>query len=105
VALFSGGRILARGDPETLTQDEPFEAALIYARDIDAAQAELVGMTGVIATAVQGRRLRVLFEPGALEAVRARIAPTGARVEETSKRLEETAFVITRRAAGVGGRP
>jgi ABC-2 type transport system ATP-binding protein len=98
IALFSEGRILARGDPDTLTKAAPFQAVMLCDADIDRMTA-VSKLGGVIAAFPQGQRLRVLLDPGDRTAVEAFAAAANCRVEETHKRLEDAAFVIARRGA------
>ncbi|MDR3512850.1 MAG: ABC transporter ATP-binding protein [Caulobacteraceae bacterium] len=94
VALFSAGRVLARGDPARLVLHAPFEAMVIAGGDVRALLARFETAPGVIAASPEGHGLRLLVRPGAGEAIRAEAAAVGARAEDTRKRLEDAAFVL-----------
>jgi ABC-2 type transport system ATP-binding protein len=96
VALFSRGRVLALGDPHILAEAAPFKAVLLGGGDAHRAAHLFDAMDGVMATYVQGQRLRVLMRPGDLVMVRARAQAAGLQAEDTSKRLEDAAFVLVR---------
>jgi ABC-2 type transport system ATP-binding protein len=98
IALFSAGRILARGDPDIMTRAAPFEALVLHGADFDLCIGPLTGLDGVMGAFPQGHRLRVLVRPGAGPAVRTLAEAMGARVEDAAKQLEDTAFVITHQA-------
>ncbi len=98
IALFREGRILARGDPEGLTQAAPFRAAMIQGADIDRLAATLAATPGVVGSFPRGHRLRVLFESEAIGAVRAIAVEAGGQLDLAPKRLEDAAFVLTRMA-------
>jgi ABC-2 type transport system ATP-binding protein len=96
VALFSRGRVLALGDPRALAHAAPFEAVLIGGDDVHRTAHRFDALEGVIATYVQGQRLRVLVHPSALPRVRERAGSAGLEAEDTPKRLEDAAFVLVR---------
>jgi ABC-2 type transport system ATP-binding protein len=98
VALFSEGRILARGAPDALARAAPFEAMMLCDLDPAPLAQRLARRPGVIGVFPHGHSLRVLAAPGAGEAVRADAAALGARIEDAPKRLEDAAFVLTHQA-------
>jgi hypothetical protein len=59
----------------------------------------------VIATYVQGQRLRVLLHPDALASVCQRAQSAGLQAEDTAKRLEDAAFVLVKGAPPGGTAP
>ncbi|HEX4180107.1 MAG TPA: ABC transporter ATP-binding protein [Caulobacteraceae bacterium] len=95
IALFSDGRILARGDPDALTRDASFQALVLRDADVDRLAGPIANLSGVMGIFPQGHRLRVLARPHAGETIAALATSMGARVEPCEKRLEDTAFVIT----------
>jgi ABC-2 type transport system ATP-binding protein len=97
VALFSRGCVLALGDPRALAEAAPFQAALIGGGDVHRAAHHFDVLEGVIATYVQGQRLRVLLHPDALASVQRRARAAGLEIEDAPKRLEDAAFVLVRR--------
>ena len=106
IALFAQGRILARGDPTTLTRAAPFEAVLISSDcvDVHAIAGRFSGLPCVMAIYPQGQQLRLLFHPGAVEEVRRCAAACDVQIEATHKRLEDAAFVTVHQSrAGLGG--
>jgi len=103
VALFSRGRVLAEGEPRALAESAPFEAVLVGGGDAHPIAHQFDAMDAVLATYVQGRRLRVLIRPGARAAVDARAGAAGLTVEPTQNRLEDAAYVLVRRSLP-GGR-
>jgi ABC-2 type transport system ATP-binding protein len=96
VALFSGGRVLALGEPRTLAATAPFEAVLVEGGDAHNAAHLFDDRPGVVATYVEGRRLRVLFRPEAKADVLGRARAAGHGVEMSPTRLEDTAFVLAK---------
>ena len=94
VALFSGGRVLAKGEPERMIRRAPFEALLVGGCDVRDLLARFKGAEGVIATYSEGHRLRLLIRPAAYERVLAQARAMGAEAEGTPKRLEDAAFVL-----------
>ncbi len=96
VALFSGGRVLALGEPRTLAAAAPFEAVLVEGGDAHNAAHLFDDRPGVVATYVEGRRLRVLFRPQAKADVLGRARAAGHGVEMSPTRLEDTAFVLAK---------
>jgi ABC-2 type transport system ATP-binding protein len=96
VALFSRGSVLALGDPHVLAETAPFTAVLIDGGDVHRMARHFDALEGVMATYVQGQRLRVLMRPDALGEVRARAQAAGLTAEGTPKRLEDAAFVLVR---------
>jgi len=94
VALFSGGTVVAQGDPARLSRQAPFEAVLIGGADIRELLARFKAAPGVIASYPEGHRLRLLVRPGDGAALRAAVAACGASLEDTPKRLEDAAFVL-----------
>jgi len=94
VALFSAGRVLAIGDPATLTRKAPFEAMLAGGPPIRELFARFRAEAGVIAAYPEGHRLRLLVRPGACEAIRADAGAFGADIDYVPKRLEDAAFVL-----------
>ena len=102
IALFSKGRILARGDPTSLTKAAPFEAMLVSSDTVDvhAVASRFSGLPCVMAIYPQGQHLRLLFHPGAVAEIRQCAAAAGVEVEETHKRFEDAAFVTLHQAGG-----
>ncbi len=96
VALFSRGRLLALGDPHALVEAAPFKAVLIDGGDVHRAALHFDALEGVMATYVQGQRLRVLMKPDVLGKVRECAVAAGLTAEDTPKRLEDAAFVLVR---------
>jgi len=96
VALFSRGRVLALGDPHLLAETAPFEAVVIDGGDVHRNAHMFDALDGVMATYVQGQRLRVLMRPDALGRVRERAEAAGLTPEDTPKRLEDAAFVLVK---------
>ncbi|HEX4196565.1 MAG TPA: ABC transporter ATP-binding protein [Caulobacteraceae bacterium] len=96
VALFSRGCVLALGDPHALAQTAPFSAVVIGGGDIHRAAHLFDALDGVMATYVQGQRLRVLTRPDALARVCARAEAAGLAAEDAPKRLEDAAFVLVK---------
>jgi ABC-type multidrug transport system ATPase subunit len=96
VALFSRGSVLALGDPHVLAETAPFKAVLIDGGDVHRAALHFDALEGVMATYVQGQRLRVLMRPDVLGKVRERARAAGLTAEDTPKRLEDAAFVLVR---------
>jgi ABC-type multidrug transport system ATPase subunit len=94
VALFSGGRVLAKGDPDRIIRRAPFEALLVGGCDVRDLLTRFKTADGVIATYSEGHRLRLLIRPAAREAILAQARAMGAAAEETPKRLEDAAFVL-----------
>ena len=105
VALFSRGGVLAIGDPHALAEAAPFKAVLIDGGDVHRAARQFDALEGVMATYVQGQRLRVLMRPGALGKVRERAQAAGLTAEDTPKRLEDAAFVLVRESLPDGVAP
>ena len=95
VALFSAGRVLARGDPARLVRRAPFEALLVVGGDVRDLMARFEGAAGVIAASPEGHGLRLLVRPDACAAIEAAARAAGARLEDTHKRLEDAALVLT----------
>jgi ABC-2 type transport system ATP-binding protein len=100
VALFFEGRVLAAGDPDSLTEAAPVEAAMIAGPDPEALAARLEAQPGVVAAYPHGHRVRVLYRPEALAAVQAEVGAAGALIEPCPKRLEDAALLIARGGAG-----
>jgi ABC-2 type transport system ATP-binding protein len=94
VALFSQGRVLALGEPRALAASAPFEAVLVEGGDVHGAAHLFDALGGVVATYVEGRRLRVLFRPEAKAAVIDRAGKASLAVDASPIRLEDTAFVL-----------
>jgi ABC-type multidrug transport system ATPase subunit len=94
VALFSRGRVLALGEPRALAAAAPFEAALVQGGDVHRAAHLFDALDGVVATYVEGRRLRVLFRPEARASVVDRAEKASLSVEASPTRLEDTAYVL-----------
>mgnify|MGYP001599102423 CR=1 FL=1 len=88
--------MLALGDPHVLAEMAPFRAVLIGGGDVHHAARHFDAIEGVMATYVQGQRLRVLMRPDIVDKVRARAADAGLTAEDTPKRLEDAAFVLVR---------
>jgi ABC-2 type transport system ATP-binding protein len=96
VALFSGGRVLALGEPRALAAAAPFEAVLVEGGDAHNAAQLFDAMPGVVATYVEGRRLRVLCRPEAKADVLARASSGGHGAEMSPTRLEDAALVLAK---------
>jgi len=96
VALFSRGRVLALGEPRALAAAAPFAAVLVEGGDVHNAAHQFDALSGVVATYVDGRRLRVLFQPDTHADVFARAASAGLRAEPSPTRLEDIAFVLAK---------
>jgi ABC-type multidrug transport system ATPase subunit len=94
VALFSAGRVVAQGDPASLSRQAPFEAMLVGGADVRDLMARFEAVDGVIAAYPEGYRLRLLVRLGACEALRAAVRACGASLDEAPKRLEDAAFVL-----------
>jgi ABC-type multidrug transport system ATPase subunit len=94
VALFSGGRVLAQGDPDQIIRRAPFEALLVGGLDVRELLVRFKAVHGVIASYAEGHRLRLLLRPTAHAAIVAEAQAMGAVAEETPKRLEDAAFVL-----------
>jgi len=99
VALFSSGRVLALGEPRVLAAAAPFAAVLVEGGDVHSAAHQFDALAGVVATYVDGRRLRVLVRPDAQPGVLARAAAAGLRADASPLRLEDTAFVLAKESA------
>jgi ABC-2 type transport system ATP-binding protein len=99
IALFSQGRILARGDPTSLTKAAPFEAVLISGHDVHDVAGRFGALDCVMAAHPQGQHLRLLYHPGAMDEIRRVAATAGVAVEATHKRLEDAAFVTVHQSA------
>jgi ABC-type multidrug transport system ATPase subunit len=102
VALFSRGHVLALDDPHALAATAPFSAVVVGGGDVHRAAHLFETLEGVMATYVQGQRLRVLMRPDALTRVRARAEAAGLKVEDTPKRLEDAAFVLVKESLPSG---
>jgi len=96
VALFSRGRVLALGEPRALAAAAPFAAVLVEGGDVHNAAHQFDALSGVVATYVDGRRLRVLFQPDTHADVFVRAASSGLRAEPSPTRLEDIAFVLAK---------
>jgi ABC-type multidrug transport system ATPase subunit len=96
VALFSRGSVLALGDPHVLAAAAPFSAVLVGGGDVHRAAHLFEALQGVLATYVQGQRLRVLMRPDAVGRVCGRASEAGLQAEEAAKRLEDAAFVLVK---------
>ena len=105
VALFSRGRVLALGDPHVMAAEAPFKAVLIGGGEVHRAAHLFDALDGVIATYVQGQRLRVLLEPDALDRVLARAKTADLEAEPAAKRLEDAAFVLVKESLPDGMAP
>jgi ABC-2 type transport system ATP-binding protein len=105
VALFSRGSVLALGDPHVLAETAPFKAVLIDGGDVHRAARLFDALEGVMATYVQGQRLRVLMRPDVFDKVRERAQSAGLTADETPKRLEDAAFVLVRESLPDGNAP
>jgi ABC-2 type transport system ATP-binding protein len=103
VALFSGGRVLALGEPRALAAAAPFEAVLVEGGDAHSAAHMFDAVPGVVATYVEGRRLRVLFRPKVKADVLGRASSAGHGVEMSPTRLEDAALVLTKESLRSGG--
>jgi ABC-2 type transport system ATP-binding protein len=99
VALFSAGRVLALGEPHEITEAAPFRAVLVTGAAVQLLATRFESIAGVAATLPQGAKLRVLFAPKALAAIRETARLAGVAIEEAPKRLEDAAFVLVRDAA------
>jgi ABC-2 type transport system ATP-binding protein len=99
VALFSGGRVMALGEPRALAAAAPFAAVLVEGGDVHSAAHQFDALHGVVAAYVDGRRLRVLFGEEARVDVLDRAATAGFRAEPAPARLEDIAFVLAKESA------
>jgi ABC-2 type transport system ATP-binding protein len=96
VALFSRGRVLALGEPRALAAATPFEAVLVEGGDAHNAAQLFDALVGVVATYVEGRRLRVLVRPEAKDSVIRRAMAASLAVQPSPTRLEDAAFVLAK---------
>ncbi|HLI65612.1 MAG TPA: ABC transporter ATP-binding protein [Caulobacteraceae bacterium] len=98
VALFNRGLVLAVGEPVALAEGAPFKALVVGGGEAHGAAPVFDALEGVIATYVQGQRLRVLCRPDALPAIRRRARAAGLTLEDSQNRLEDAAFVLVRQS-------
>ena len=103
VALFYRGRVLAAGEPRALAEGAPFQAVVVGGGDVHRTAHQFDALDGVLASYVQGRRLRVLFRPRARDAVEARARAAHLTVEAAQNRLEDAAYVLLRESGEGGG--
>jgi ABC-2 type transport system ATP-binding protein len=97
VALFADGRILAEGAPDRLSEALPLEAVLLEGPAAHDLTEQACALEGVLAAYPEGRRLRVLANPGSTHRIKALAQAAGVTAKPVERRFEDTAFVAVRR--------